>query len=272
MDQLSPQSLPRPVDGVRWSVLVRDAESGEPLGGVDPDAVLRTASVGKVFLLVEAARAITAGEADPEEPLGWAEEEHVEDSGLWYRLRARTLPLADLCVLVGSVSDNLATNVLVRRFGVAAVERTAATYGVVRSGLLDRVRNERLPGMPWTLSVGCASELSDVMARLHRDEVVSPAVSAQVRTWLVGNVDLSGVPAGLPLDPLAHTDADEPPVRLLNKTGSISVVQADVGVVAGGSGAVAYAALAEWTEDVTPREEVRAEMRRLGIALGDLVS
>jgi len=47
--------------GVTWSVSVRDS-SGMPLGGVGEDVPLRTASVGKVLLLIETTRLIASGE------------------------------------------------------------------------------------------------------------------------------------------------------------------------------------------------------------------
>lgn len=261
------RALPGPIDGVRWSVAVRDADTGALLAASEPDQVLRTASVGKVFLLVEAARALEAGEADADEPLAWLDDELVGDSGLWHRMAARTLPLVDLCLLTAAVSDNLATNVLVRRFGVDAVGRTAAACGVRDSGLLDRVRNERLPGMPPTLSRGNAGELSALMGLLHRREAVSAAVSERVIGWLRTNVDLACVASAFDLDALAHGPEDSPDVALFNKTGSIEVVQADVGVAAGPRGALAYAALAEWADGAEPRPQVRAAMGRLGAAL-----
>ena len=39
------------VDGIRWSALVQDADTGEVLLSEQPDLVLSTASIGKVFLL-----------------------------------------------------------------------------------------------------------------------------------------------------------------------------------------------------------------------------
>lgn len=268
-------ALPTDVPATRWSVMVRDADTGTELAARDADQVLRTASVGKVLLLLEAARALEAGQASADEPLTWRAEEFVRDSGLWYRMATRTLGLADLCLLTAAVSDNLATNVLVRRFGVEAVAATAATCGVTESALLDRVREERTPDIPWTLSVGCAREYSDLMGRLERGEAVSPAVCARVRGWLTANVDLASVPRHLALDPLGHAPADEPEYALFNKTGSISVVKADVGVLRGERGALAYACLAEWDEDVpdphATRRAVLAAMARLGEALAAAV-
>jgi beta-lactamase class A len=48
----------------------------------------------------------------------WHDDDRVEDSGLWYLLDQRDLSVHDLCVLVGAVSDNLATNALVRLVGL----------------------------------------------------------------------------------------------------------------------------------------------------------
>lgn len=261
----------RAVPGTRWSVAVRDAGSGEVLVALDPDELLRTASVGKVFLLAEVARQLAAGRLDPAERLAWTEAEHVADSGVWYLMAQRDLAVADLAVLVGAFSDNLATNVLLRRVGVGAVRRMAQELGCVRSGLLDRVRLERGPADPPTLSVGTAAELSAVLGRLDRGEVLGPAVAGRVLRWLAANADLSMVAAAFDLDPLAHAEPDRG-LTLVNKTGTISTARADVGLVAGPGGRLAYAVLASWSPEVDPRDAVLTAMRGLGEQLRRLVS
>jgi len=252
------------VPGVRWSVVVRDAVSGRLLAERDPDQVLRTASVGKVFLLVEVARRFADGRLDSAEPLSWLPAEHVADSGVWYLMDAPTLGARDLCVLVGAFSDNLATNVLLRRVGVEAVRATARELGCRHSALLDRVRLERTPADPPTLSVGTAGELSEVFRRLWQGTAVSPAVSQQVLTWLAADADLSMVAAAFGLDPLAHVEPDRG-VTLVNKTGTIATARVDVGVVSGPSTSLTYAVLADWAgaaDDV--RDPVLATMREVG--------
>ncbi len=69
------------------------------------------------------------------------------------------------------------------------------------------------------------------MARLHRGDIVSPEVSARVLRWVAANADLSMVAAAFGLDPLAHAEPDRG-ITLINKTGTISTVRADVGIVA----------------------------------------
>ena len=112
--------LPDLTPDVTWSVCVRDAETSDVLAEHDPLAVLRTASVGKIFLLVEVAAQAESGAIDLEEELAWTDDDLVADSGLWYLMRRGSLAIEDLCWLIGGVSDNLATNVLLRRVGVAA--------------------------------------------------------------------------------------------------------------------------------------------------------
>ena len=80
--------LPRLSPDVDWSVCVRDAATSEVLAEHDPLAVLRTASIGKLFLLIEIAAQAEAGELDLGEELARTDEDLVADSGLWHLMRA----------------------------------------------------------------------------------------------------------------------------------------------------------------------------------------
>ena len=86
-------------------------------------ALLRTASVGKVFLLVEVADRLERGVLDPQQPLRRDRVAPVADSGLWQHLASRRRSRSrDVACLVGAVSDNWATNVLLDLVGLAAVQ------------------------------------------------------------------------------------------------------------------------------------------------------
>src|SRR5699024_4531372 len=146
-------------------------------------------------------------------------EDEVADSGLWQHLRADTLPAADLAALVGAVSANLATTVLLRRAGSTAVADRGRTVALQRTALPDRVRDVRRPSDPPALSVGTAAELSGLMLSLHRGQVRSKAVSRQVLDWLALDTDTSMVAGALGLDPLAHTEIDRG-MTLAHKTGT----------------------------------------------------
>jgi beta-lactamase class A len=254
-------------EGVAWSACVRDAASGEVLAARDAGRALSAASLGKLLLLVEAARAIEEGDLDPAEPLTRTGEDAVADSGVWQDLGVAALPAADVAALVGAFSDNLATNILLRRLGLDAVAGTARALGLQRTALHDRVRDVRGPGDPARLSSAAAGELTDLLAAVHEGRV---AGSGLVRGWLARNADLSLVPAALGLDPLAHVQPDRG-LRLRNKTGADAGVRGDAGWLEGPGGALTYALIANWDEAADRRDDVLAAMARAGRRLAEAV-
>src|SRR5262245_38230630 len=141
-------------DAATWSARVTDLGTGETLWELNPSQVLKTASVGKVFLLAEVAHRFEAAALDPGEVVAATAEDEVADSGILYLLGQQDQRIDDLCLLIGSVSDNMATNTLLRRIGLEEVQRATRALGFAQSGLRDRVRLNRPPDDPLTLSVG----------------------------------------------------------------------------------------------------------------------
>jgi beta-lactamase class A len=266
--EIEPLLAPTIARGAAWSVQVRDVGTGGVLAAHDSDRLLRTASVGKLFLLVEVAHRIVDGSLSATELLRRDAVEPVADSGLWQHLTTAALPVSDLARLVGTVSDNWATNVLLQRVGLDAVRSRAAQLAPGGSMLHDLVRNDRGPEHPPTLSEGCASDWTRVIATLATGRGVDPAVSAMVLDWLATSTDLSMVASAFGLDPLAHVEPDRG-ITIWSKTGTDSTCRADVGLARTQDRAVAYAAICNWHPagpDV--RNAVLAAMRRLGGLLG----
>jgi beta-lactamase class A len=232
--------------GVRWSVVVGERAH-------EPDLLLPTASVGKVFLLAELSARLDAGTLDEHQPVDRRRVEPVADSGLWQHLATDVLPLVDAARLVGTVSDNWATNALLDVVGLDAVRERARLLAPGGSVLHDLVRDHRGPEHPPTLSEGCARDWVSIV----------PALDERVHGWLSSGVDLSMVASAWGLDPLAHRE--DPDVRLVNKTGTAEGVRADVGVVELGGRRTAYAALAGWDPARRGlRGPVLAAMRGIG--------
>lgn len=252
-----------------WGVSV-SLDGGEPLDGSRAADELRTASVGKLLLLVAAARELEAGRMAEDTPIERAPEDAVADSGLWQHLRQPELGLGDACVLIGTVSDNLATNALLRVIGLDRVDAVGRELGLADTALRDRVRDERGPGDPPALSTGSAAELRGLFERLMRDELLGPAVAGRVRGWLANGVDLSMVASAFNLDPLSHQVPDRG-FTVINKTGTNADVRADVGWVRGPAGSAVYAVIANW-RDSDPRDAVIAGMRSFGAALRDALA
>ncbi len=185
----------------------------------------------------------------------------VRDSGLWHTLSAPTLSVGDLCVLVGSVSDNLATNALLRVVGLDAVDRVRAGLGLVGTGLHDEVRGARGGGHPATLSTGRADEL----VRLVRGGGGAP----RVRAWLEGGADLSMVAGALGLDPLSRTGGRPADVSPWPTRRGPTTASAPTSAVVGrtGRGRASYAVVAGWTRRRRPhRRGADGDARRRQLA------
>jgi beta-lactamase class A len=256
----------RAVPFASWSAAI--VEDSVVLDEVDAEAVLPTASIGKLFLLLVVAEQLGDGRLDAAERLAPAPGDDVADSGVLQFFTDQRQTVADLALLVGATSDNLATNVLVRRVGLDAVHNLTSRLGVTGCALHDMVRDVRVPGEhPPHLSTGNARELVGLAARLAVGTLVSAPVSARVRAWLAVDTDLSMVAAAFGLDPLAHATEDLG-VRLWNKTGTNLGTRADVGTVTVGERSVSYAVIARWSDDdATRRAAVLAAMRAAGAAI-----
>jgi len=251
--------------GVSWSVSI--SRDGQVLAEVNADLVLRTASMGKVFLLAEVARRIELGSLDRQAWLRAEQVGMVADSGLWQFFSGVPLTVEALAVLVAAVSDNLATNVLLAEVGLDSVQQRSDELGMEGTRMLDSIRDARSPEDPIAPSVGTARDFARYMALMHAGRLLSIPISRQLRSWLALGTDLSMVASALRLDPLAHS---EDRWQLANKTGTDAGVRADAGAFESEGSTWAYAVIANWpADDVNRLAEVIDGMRRMGRALVD---
>jgi len=258
-------------EGAQVSASVTDLDSARSLLAIDERIVLPTASIGKILLLVEVSARLTQHDFSGYGILDKTPRDAVGDSGIWQHLQAPSLPVADLATLVGGSSDNLATNVLLRQVGLQAVRDRTESLGLMRTALLDLVRDSRGPDDAPQLSVGSTAELAWLFGALARGEVVDQLTSSRVLGWLSLNTDLSMVASAFGLDPLSHRGADHG-ILLVNKTGTDAGVRSEAGVLRGPRTAVAYAVSVQFRDDgIASRLRVLDAMRNVGFDLLEYV-
>lgn len=229
-------------------MLAVEIDSGEVIAEHEPERILPTASVGKLFLLHHLAELL---DADPDAGgvlLRRDAVAPVADSGIWQHLDVAALSVADCARLVGTVSDNLATNVLLDHVGLEPVQAVARRLAPRGSMLHDRVRDVRRPADPPTLSVGCAADWVDYFRAPH----------PRVLGWLSATADLSMVSSAFDLDPLAHVGSAP---ELWSKTGTDTGTRAEVGLVEVDGRRIAFAAIARFDGPVAP---ILVRMREFG--------
>lgn len=269
---LDPLFDTRVLAGTRWSVDIRGDTGGEE-GAAScyrrgDDVLLKTASVAKIFVLIELAHQIATGVIDPQLVLNRRALAPVADSGLWHLLATDKLPVNDVATLVGSLSDNLATNALIRLIGLEAIQARAGQLAPGGSTLHDIVRDTRTARTPATLSEGCARDWASILVDLHRSANQGAAASASVLGWLAAGADLSMVASAFDLDPLAHACGADHGIRVWNKTGTDEGVRADVGVVERDGHTWTYAVICNWdARRCTRRSAVLGTMREIGSAI-----
>ncbi|WP_380281312.1 serine hydrolase [Kitasatospora purpeofusca] len=253
--------------------------------GVDDTVVLPVASASKLLLLAEVARRLDAGELRADTVVPIEDEDVTGGTGLLRRLARGGVgagagagdggsgcgwTVEDLAWLTASVSDNTATNALLRMVGLSATERLARELGLERLTLHDRVRDVRGPGVPPVFATGTARDLAQLVALAVRGDLVTPGASARLLRWMRSNTDHGLVPALVQHDPYAECFPDPLPGGLLvaNKTGTDTGVRADAGVLIG-TRRVAYAVIAHWDVALGPSTERAAvhAIREVGRAL-----
>ena len=258
-------------EGAQVSASVVDLNSGKTLLAIDDRIVLPTASIGKILLLIEVSARLTSRDFSGYGILDKTPRDAVGDSGIWQHLQAPSLPVADLATIVGATSDNLATNVLLGQVGLAAVRARTESLGLMRTALLDLVRDSRGPDDAPQLSVGSTAELAWLFGALARNEIVDPLTSQRVMGWLSLNSDLSLVASAFGLDPLSHRGADHNTL-LVNKTGTDHGDRAEAGALRGASRAVSYAVSIQFNDDgLQARLRVLDAMRTVGFDILEYV-
>jgi len=257
--------------GAQVSASVIDLDSDERILSIDDRIVLPTASVGKILLLIEVSARLSERGAPALEVLDKTSKDLVGDSGLWRHLQARSLPLADIATLVGATSDNLATNVLLREVGLDAVRERTEGLGLMRTALLDLVRDTRGPDDAPQLSVGSTAELAWLFAALARGKVVDSLTSSRVLGWLSLNTDLSMVASAFGVDPLSHRGVDHG-LQLVNKTGTDVGVRSEAGILRGPRRGVSYAVSVQFSDrSIASRLRVLDALRAVGFDLLEYV-
>lgn len=221
------------------------------------DEVLPIASVGKLLLLARIAQEFADGRLRSGEEITIHPEDYCAGSGLLTALSPRRWTMLDLVHLTAAVSDNTATNALLRRVGLDRVNEGAGRLGLRETRILDRIREPRLSDHAPTFALGTARELAALAQRIAGSE----DWARMMLGWLGMNTDRSMVAATIPHDPeerdlhaAGPTQAQaqapglgpklgaEAPLRLANKTGTDAGVRAEAGVVRG-SRDLCYAAI-----------------------------
>lgn len=217
-----------------WMAL---ADGPDHVTGCGTDLVGPIASTGKIPVLAALAVEVTGGRIGLADRLPILQGDRVGGSGLLRFLSLTAASVSDLAVLTAAVSDNIATNVLLRRLGLPVVADLLETADVPDLAVLDQVRDVRDANVPSAFATGTARALCRFLAAVGSATAVPEPARDLLLGWMRHNRDQAWVADAF--------DASSGP-EVVNKTGWDTGVITDAGLVLGGGTDLAYAAVARW--------------------------
>ncbi len=237
--------------GVDGFLHARDIDGGATVGYHDGDPVM-LASTRKIALLLEFERRLADGEWNPQERLRITPSRPpMTGFGISQLQDEVEISLRDLAVLMISVSDNQATQLIAGRVGVERVNATMRELGFgdvhFRQPSYDAAAHDSTQpfGLPQHGAHTTARAFTGLLAAVWKDEAGPPAACAEVRRILGTQVFPHRLRAGFP-------DS----VKVSGKTGSLMGWKNEAGVAEFPNGQ--RYAIAVFTRLKKPPEEMRA--------------
>lgn len=249
------------------AILALEAETGGTIGvaawhlGSDRkfehhgDELFPAASVIKIHLLVLMQRMKEQGSLSFDEVFVLREEDKVGGSGTLQNQDAGgEYSLHELARLMTVISDNTATNIIIRRLGgLERVNEEFRQFGVERSSLrrymMDFESRER--GIDNEIT---PRETTELLAGIERGTAAAtPEGNKAVLDVLLGQEHRSRMPALLPEG-----------IRVAHKTGSLVEVSHDAGIIYAPSGPIVLTVL---TKGITDGDASQAAIQKVALAV-----
>jgi beta-lactamase class A len=217
---------------------------------------LPSASLIKLPILAAFWEAVEAGRLDPNERVSVPAEARVEGTGVLKALAPGLQPTwSDLATLMISVSDNVATNLIIDRLRMKSIQGWIDKAGLVKTRIerrmMDRAAISAERGN-WT----SAADMEAMLAAIAAGTCVSGEASRQIR---------SALEAQQIQDRLSRRLGEG--VRVANKTGNFADVIHDAGIVTWPGGILAIAVL---TQGLRPPWQAMDTIGEIGAVLAQV--
>lgn len=227
------------------AVAVRHLDSGRSFFH-RPDAVMPTASLIKVCVLIEAYLQADEGKFSLRDKLTLKEADKVPGSGIltYHFSEGAELPLRDCLRLMVVYSDNTATNLVLDRVGIKNVNRRMADWGLNQTRINAKVfRGSTTSVDPartkkYGLGSTTAREMAELFVQLADGDRLRPPLKQAVLGHLSRNDDALKFTRLLPAG-----------VRVAHKDGSVSDARTDAGVMYTPAGPIVLVVLTDGNSD-----------------------
>jgi len=235
------------VDGV-LGVTILDPATGDRIS-VRGATVFTQASAIKLPILVELLRQVETGEQNLDEVVTLVASDIVPGSGVLQQLTPGkvSLSLRDVATLMVTVSDNTATNMIIDRVGMAKVNAEMARLGL-SSTKLQRKMQDRTAWEENRENLSTPDEQARLLELLLEGEILSAKGREEIDRILT-------IPKPGQLRTLLPNGT-----KVAHKTGTLSGVVVDVGIVYLKDRPFIVSAMGNWLTDADQAERAISEI------------
>jgi beta-lactamase class A len=235
----------------RVAIACKNLQTGE-LFLYHADEVMPTASLIKFPILLEVYMEVKEGKLKLSDRVTLRDKDKVPGSGIltYHFSDGATFPLRDAVRLMIAYSDNTATNLVLARTGIPAVNQRMQAWGYPNTRLnaqvfrADTTSVDPARSKKYGLGSTTAREMIGLLEKLHKGELVSPAACREMIAHLKQCQDKDMFPRFLP-----------DTVAVAHKNGAVSHCKTDAGLLYLPGGPVALCVLTadnddrRWTRD-----------------------
>jgi len=227
------------------AVAVKHLDFGEELY-LNADEPMPTASLIKFMVMLEVYQQVLEGKVRLSDMVVLRKEDMVPGAGVltYHFSDGATFPLRDAVRLMIVFSDNTATNLVLDKIGIASTGKRMADWGYPNSKINAKVFKGSTTSIDpertkkFGLGSTTAREAVQLLEKLHQGKLVSPEACKEMIGHLKKCEDKTKLKRLLPEK-----------TEVAHKTGSVSEVKTDAGIIYLSSGPVAICVLTAKNED-----------------------
>jgi beta-lactamase class A len=223
----------------RLGIAARHLGTGEELA-VNAGESFPTASSIKIAVLIELYRQAQVGEVSLAERQQYTARDRTLGSGLLSDLDEGLEPtLRDLAVLMMAISDNTATNMLIDRLGKDRINAMLQAADVTGIELRHRIDFDLIRQSNDNLAVGTPAAFVRLLTALWEGRILEPKHRDAVLKIMRIQKYIEPIRRYLPYNPYAAEFGEEQELWIASKTGGLSGVRCESGLI--GAGDTVYA-------------------------------
>lgn len=238
------------------AVAVKHLDTGEHFEH-NADEPMPTASLIKFMVMLEVYQQALEGKIKLSAPVVLRKEEMVQGSGIltYHFSDGATFSLRDAVRLMIVFSDNTATNLVLDKIGIASTGKRMEAWGCPNTKIHAKVFRASTTSIDpdrskkFGLGSTTAHETVQLLEKLHQNKLVSPDACKEMIGHLKKCEDKTKLKRFLPEK-----------IEVAHKTGSVSEVKTDAGIIYLPGGPVAICVLTAENEDKRFRDDNAANI------------